>query len=212
MPDKSIKKQQVKRRLPKQERSHEKIALILEAATRILDKDGMEGLTTNRIADVAGISIGTLYQYFGDKSEIIKALGQREMKKVTDKIIATLAAPANGKPLERARVLVDAIFGAFGGRSRVHRILLEYALLLGHGSTVDASPNLIASLLASHELPRPDGQALRLSAAEAFVLTHACSGVIRASVRPQANALSRDEIKEVLLVLITSFLASCRLR
>jgi AcrR family transcriptional regulator len=205
MTEKNIKNQSLTRKKPTQQRALAKIELILEAAIRILDKEGLEALTTNRIAAVAGISIGTLYQYFPDKATIVEVLGQREMKGVTDKIIATISEASSNIPQEPARVLIDAVFGAFGGRSRVHRVLLENAMLHGRSESVDASPNLIASLLATAGLPRTGGQPLRLSAAEAFVLTHAFTGVTRASVGPQANDIPREEIKEALLRLVKSF-------
>ncbi len=205
MPGKSIKYQSLTRRKPIQERAQEKIELILEAATRIIDKDGLEGLTTNRIAEVAGVSIGTLYQYFRDKASIIEVLGQREMKTVTDNITATLVTPISGTPQEPARVLINCVFGAFGGRSRVHRVLLEHALQMGRATSVDSSPKLIANLLASAGVSRSGGQSLRFSPEEAFVITHAFTGVIRASIGSHANDLSREEIKNALQFLIRSF-------
>jgi AcrR family transcriptional regulator len=177
----------------------------LEAATRIIDKDGLDGLTTNRIAQIAGISIGTVYQYFDGKTSIIRALGQREMKAVTDSITSALTASGRGTPPEPARVLVDSVFGAFGGRSKVHRVLLDHALAQGRASGVDDPPNLIAGLLASGGLRRPDGRTLQLSPAQAFVLTYAFTGVTRASMGPQANDLPREELKDALLFLIRSY-------
>ena len=69
MAKKPLQDQSVTRRKPQQERALEKVGLMLEAATRILDKQGLAGLTTNRVAEVAGVSIGTVYQYFNDRSE-----------------------------------------------------------------------------------------------------------------------------------------------
>jgi AcrR family transcriptional regulator len=208
MSEKSDKKQLVTKKMPKQERAKEKIELILEAATRIIDKDGLKGLTTNRIADVAGVSIGTLYQYFRDKAAIIEVLGQREMKSVTETVISTLAKPTSGKPLEPASVLIDCVFGAFGGRSRVHRILLEHALQMGRANSLEASPKLIANFLASAGVTRSDGQLLRFSKEEAFVITHAFTGVIRASIGPHADDMSREKIKNALQFLIKSFVSA----
>jgi len=205
MTEKSSKNQGVTRREPRQGRAREKVELILEAATRIIDADGLEGLTTNRIAEVAGISVGTLYQYFGDKEAVIEVLGQRELKAVTDTIIATLTVPIGSTSQETARVLVDCVFGAFAGRSRVHRVLLEHALHMGRVSNIDAAPKLIVNVLASAGVSRANGQSLRFSPEEAFVITHAFTGVIRASIGPHANDLSRDEIKNALLFLIRSF-------
>jgi len=71
---KSTEKQDVGVRSPRQQRSRQKVELILEATVRVLDRDGMEGLTTNAVAAAAGVSIGTLYQYFRNKEAILDAL------------------------------------------------------------------------------------------------------------------------------------------
>ncbi len=205
MPKKSIKNQSLRRRQPTQERAQSKIEHIFEAATRIIDEDGLEGLTTNRIAEVAGISIGTLYQYFDNKSSIIYVLGKREMTAVTDKIIATLTLAASGTPIDLTKVLIDAVFNAFNGRSKVHRVLLENAFAQGRVTSVDSSPNLIAGLLASYSFSNAEGQVLRLSPAQAFVLTHAFTGVTRAAVALKANEIPPEEIKNALQLLIKSF-------
>jgi AcrR family transcriptional regulator len=66
------------RKLPAQTRSTETVNAILEAAARILETKGFEGYTTNAVAERAGVSIGSLYQYFPNKDAITKALIQRE--------------------------------------------------------------------------------------------------------------------------------------
>ncbi|MBK8765411.1 MAG: helix-turn-helix transcriptional regulator [Burkholderiaceae bacterium] len=112
----------------------------MEAATRIIDQEGLAGLTTNRIAEVAGISIGTLYQYFKNKQQILSTLGEREVRTVTAKMIATLSRPDPSDPVDQAQVLIRAVFSAFGGRSRVHRILLEHTLAQGNHERLHESP------------------------------------------------------------------------
>ena len=59
-----------KRRNPKQARAQATVDAILEATFHILETDGLAQLTTNGIAERAGVSIGTLYQYFSDRDEI----------------------------------------------------------------------------------------------------------------------------------------------
>ncbi|MEM7411319.1 MAG: TetR/AcrR family transcriptional regulator [Myxococcota bacterium] len=63
-----------RRRAPRQARSRVLVESLLEATRRILDEEGSEALTTNRIADVAGVSIGSLYQYFEDKEGLVDAI------------------------------------------------------------------------------------------------------------------------------------------
>ena len=66
------------RRRAKQERAHATLDAILEAAARVLVREGYAGATTNRIAEVAGVSVGTLYQYFAHKNDVFDALIRRE--------------------------------------------------------------------------------------------------------------------------------------
>jgi AcrR family transcriptional regulator len=67
------------RRKPKQARSQATYDSILEAAEQMLQREGPDGLNTNRIAERAGVSIGTLYQYFPDKAAILLAMAQRSL-------------------------------------------------------------------------------------------------------------------------------------
>ncbi|MDC0709123.1 helix-turn-helix domain containing protein [Stigmatella sp. ncwal1] len=66
------------RKTPGQKRSAATVAAVLEAAARILETEGLEGYTTNAVAQHAGVSIGSLYQYFSSKDAITKALMIRE--------------------------------------------------------------------------------------------------------------------------------------
>lgn len=67
------------RKAPQQRRSADTVAAIVEAAARILETKGFEGFNTNAVAGSAGVSIGSLYQYFPGKHALLSALIQREM-------------------------------------------------------------------------------------------------------------------------------------
>lgn len=73
-PRKQAPNQPIERRAPSQARAIQTRLLIFEAAIRVLEEDGLAGFNTNRIASVAGYSIGTLYQYFRDKHALLEAL------------------------------------------------------------------------------------------------------------------------------------------
>jgi AcrR family transcriptional regulator len=66
------------RKTPRQKRSADTVAVIVEAAARILEQHGFEGFNTNAIAEKAGVSIGSLYQYFPSKNALLSALMERE--------------------------------------------------------------------------------------------------------------------------------------
>ena len=65
------------RKLPKQDRSKVTVEVIIEATTRIIESEGLERLSTNRVAQVAGVSVGSLYQYFPNKESLVDALSER---------------------------------------------------------------------------------------------------------------------------------------
>lgn len=66
------------RKQPRQARAQHTVDAIIEAAARILEDQGHGGFTTNAVAELAGVSIGTLYQYFPDKDALLGSLITRE--------------------------------------------------------------------------------------------------------------------------------------
>ena len=79
------------RKKPAQPRAAATVHVILEAAANILERQGLEGYTTNEIAERAGVSIGSLYQYFPNKDAVTIALIEREMEGMVEEIVAALA-------------------------------------------------------------------------------------------------------------------------
>lgn len=74
------------RRRPSQSRSRVLVDAIIQACRQILAQEGIERLTTNRIAEVAGVTIGSLYQYFPNKEAILADLFAKEMAAATDQV------------------------------------------------------------------------------------------------------------------------------
>src|SRR3954447_25159346 len=66
----------MQRRVPRQARAREKLARVLEAADRLLAEEGVEALTTTRVAAAAGVSVGALYQYLPDRDAITEPLAE----------------------------------------------------------------------------------------------------------------------------------------
>ena len=95
------------RKLPQQARSTESVAIILEAATQVLAKEGAQRFTTARVAEKAGVSVGTLYQYFPNKAAILFRLQSDEWRQTTD-LLRRILEDTGKPPLERLRALVLA--------------------------------------------------------------------------------------------------------
>ena len=62
------------RKRPQQQRSRELVQALIDATAKVIQQQGLDNTTTARIAEAAGVSVGSLYQYFGDKESLIEAL------------------------------------------------------------------------------------------------------------------------------------------
>jgi AcrR family transcriptional regulator len=98
------------RKLPTQRRSRERVDLILRSAGQLLAEKGLESLSTNAIADRAGIPIGSLYQFFSDRDQIIGELLRRFSGKITESMLGNLSAEDLGSdPARFVQTLVTGI-------------------------------------------------------------------------------------------------------
>jgi AcrR family transcriptional regulator len=95
------------RRKPKQARSADLVSAILEAAIQVLAKEGVRRFTTTRVAERAGVSVGSVYQYFPNKASILFRLQADEWRQTTEMLINILQ-DAGKSPLDRLRALVHA--------------------------------------------------------------------------------------------------------
>ena len=89
-----------RRRTPSQQRSRDTVEVLLEAAAQVFDREGA-GATTNRIAERAGVSIGTLYQYFPDKTGMLQALADIDYRGWV--VVEQDVLPGQGDPGESTR-------------------------------------------------------------------------------------------------------------
>ena len=95
------------RRQPQQARSSDLHAAILEAAIQVLSREGVQRFTTTRVAERAGVSVGSIYQYFPNKAAILFRLQSDEWRQTSDMLCRILEDRAR-PPLERLRALVHA--------------------------------------------------------------------------------------------------------
>lgn len=113
------------RKIPRQSRSQATVGAIVEAAARILRADGYERTSVNRVAEVAGVSVGSLYQYFPTKQALVGAVAQRLSQQMMEEFSRELGALA-GAPLPDAlRRIVERAFTAFRVDPRLRRVLRE---------------------------------------------------------------------------------------
>jgi len=116
------------RKQPQQARSAELVAAILEAAVQVLEKEGAQRFTTARVAEKAGVSVGSLYQYFPNKAAILFRLQSDEWQQTSELLRGILADTAT-PPLDRLRALVHAFIRSECDEARVRMALDDAAPL-----------------------------------------------------------------------------------
>ncbi|MEM7219426.1 MAG: TetR/AcrR family transcriptional regulator [Pseudomonadota bacterium] len=112
------------RRQPRQRRARQTVEAIVEAAARVLIERGPAGLTTNHIAERAGVSIGSLYQYFPNKGAILAALQKQEMTTTLGSTAAILN-DVELEPIERVRAAIHHFFQSEAQESELRRALVR---------------------------------------------------------------------------------------
>jgi len=108
-----------------QERSRATVEALVDATARILVREGFDKASTNRIAEVAGVSVGSLYQYFPSKEALVAAVIERHQQEIMQVVRGELAEVAN-QPIEQGvRTLVAAAVKAHRVDPKLHRVLAE---------------------------------------------------------------------------------------
>ena len=179
------------RKMPTQARSQETVSVILEASARILESDGLAAFNTNTIARRAGVSIGSLYQYFPNKDAILRALIGRFEEALHDAVVKAMQAEKGQELKTRLGVLVRALVTAHYERPRLNRVLEVEEERLGSGADSGAFHACVLRLLLDHK----DQVAVRVSSAaeramiailRALVDMGLASGATRRSTERQA--------------------------
>jgi AcrR family transcriptional regulator len=116
------------RKQPKQARSGELVAAILDAAIQVLAQEGAHRFTTARVAEKAGVSVGSLYQYFPNKAAILFRLQSDEWRQTSD-LLRGILEDVQRPPLERVRSLVHAFIRSECDEARIRVALNDAAPL-----------------------------------------------------------------------------------
>lgn len=130
---------------------------ILEAAARIIERDGLDAVTTNAVATAAGVSVGSLYQYFPNRSAILAELTRRERALLKQGIGRVAARMQDGTLDEALKALVDVAVAHQMARPGLARALefAEASLHLGVETQIlaDDMTASVARLLERHGCP-----------------------------------------------------------
>jgi len=113
------------RRQPQQRRARETVEAVLEAVVRIVKRNGIKAVTTNRVAEVAGVSIGSVYQYFPDKRAMFVALHQRHIEEVDRLVNRTVVEHADAPVAELIWAITGALVDAHADDCEFSRVIFS---------------------------------------------------------------------------------------
>ncbi|MCP3061220.1 TetR/AcrR family transcriptional regulator [Myxococcus sp. K38C18041901] len=196
-----------RRKQPRQQRAQATCDAILTAAARLLVRDGYEATSTNRIAEEAGVSIGSLYQYYPNKEGLVLAVLEHHGSRWLTEFDAGLKelAPA---PLS---VAVPSIIHHILTLKRLHPQLdsLRYALLpvlrpLGHVDTFEQQLFRLVRVFLAARLEEIRPRELDMAV---FIIVHTLEALCHAAGVDRPDYLTNDAFPEELCVLVLGYLS-----
>jgi AcrR family transcriptional regulator len=195
------------RKSAKQQRSRVTIDAILEATARIVGQVGLDRATTNRIAELAGVSIGSLYQYFPGKEALLAALIEREARADLDALRDVFEA---GRALPLADAIATAVAELVARHARhpgLYRWMLTYTPGLGQHPRVRAiaaeGRAIFRDLLAERRADLPPHQEPALAA---MILGSALEAAVHAAIFERPEVLADGSLTRELTALCLAYL------
>jgi len=189
------------RKEPRQARSRATVEAIVQAGARVLGNSGWAGFTTNKVAETAGVSIGSLYQYFPDKLALVEAVRRHHFD---DVLRVIRAAMDGGKPVRRfAEALVDGLIAIHLEHPALHRVMLDE--VPGHAGSRAAHDSFRAEYLSRYAAALAPYHGRAKGEVIAQVLSSAVEGVIHNAARN--GTMESPELKRELVNLICSYLS-----
>lgn len=126
------------RKRPRQARSAVTVDAIFEATIQVLLAEGVHRLTTTRVAQRAGVSVGTMYQYFPHKQALLYALNERYLDRLAERVEETCLKLHGQSTADMVTALVDVYWHAKTERSDVTRVLYSSAVELDNEALIQA--------------------------------------------------------------------------
>lgn len=200
------------RRQPKQQRSRQTVDDVLEATRLVVKRHGTRALTTNRIAETAGVSVGSLYQYFPDKRSIFIALHERHVEDVRQVIEQTTAACVSAPLEEFTRELVQGLVNVHAQGAELHELVSSTMpeTALGFGNALHRTFERVLSDVDQERYSHDETSRML------FVLPRLVESLVHGAAHQAGAAPSRDraadEAIRTALVYVNSFQGSAARR
>jgi AcrR family transcriptional regulator len=193
------------RKRPSQERSRVTVDAILEATTRILQKEGYEAASTNRIAREAGVSVGSFYQYFPTREAVMADLADRQADKMLG-LLARELATLSMAPLEEAiRIVVKTVCETVAEDALLNRVLLRHLASIGRMDKLIEMERRAAQLIRVYLEVHRDRVRLRNPDVASLILVHLSSAMTDVFIAYHPDELDYHALAEEMTDLVLRY-------
>jgi len=185
---------------PKQARSKETFSNIIEAAARILEGPGIEGLNTNAISEKAGISIGSLYQYFPNKDSIIDHIIREFIRYHFLTLDKKLQELENQNLDATIKEMLQTFVGIFSKRKKLRMVLMHNLPLKALPQIFAAEDEVIAIIKKNLEKHRSEITAKDLDIAS-YIVVQTVAGSMRGTLAKNRQLNPEDLVGDLFIVI-----------
>jgi AcrR family transcriptional regulator len=182
------------RKRASQDRSRATVDALVEATARILVREGFDRASTNRIAEVAGVSVGSLYQYYPGKEALVAAVIDRHNREIMQVVRGALAEVAS-QPIEKAvHRLVAVAIEAHRIDPKLHRVLAEQIPRTGRLENVEAFNRETYALFRAYLESHSDELRMVDLGVAAFVCVTSIEALAHTAVLHRSEELSDEAV------------------
>ena len=194
------------RKTPKQGRAAETVETILDATAQLLEKSELREVSTNHIARKAGVSIGTLYQYFSNKDELLWSLAKREYIRIARELIQQIDKVSAESMPETSRAIVKLLIARFANEKMIKRLsVLVSTRRAQRGGGEEPLLAAIAEALAN-KLGLVQRMSLEQTKIYSFIVTRSLLGTLRSASRTDLEMMKSQEFEDQLVILMTAYI------
>lgn len=207
MNDRSDRRSRTPENKPRQARAQATIDAILEATIRILDRESLDAATTTRIAEIAGVSVGTLYHHFQDRDAILRALQDREFARALGLMQDVLShdnlASAPRQTVER---VVRGLASLYQASPALHRVLAIEGLRVVNAQEVHAFDLRVIDVIRGFLLASQEHLRVTNVEAAAFVAYQAVRATMLATLLERPPGLDIAVLVDQVVDLVLRYL------
>ncbi|WP_164007051.1 TetR/AcrR family transcriptional regulator [Pyxidicoccus trucidator] len=194
------------RRKPRQSRAQATCDVIVTATAQVLVKDGYDAVSTNHVARVAGVSVGSVYQYFSSKEALVMAVMERYRAAGLAELEEGISKMSGATLREALRLLIRQVLASKAANPRLHQVLVEQLPRMRQFQQVD--PYAVRILRVVRSFLEPHARELRPRDLDmaTFIIVSTVESLTHVALTDRPEYLTREAFVDELCALVLGYL------